>query len=121
MNAVFAEQARWRNGFTLAELVVVIAVIAVLITLLFLSLRSTLDASRRAACVSNLRQLGSGITLYVAEHNDQLPFGPQAAGFGMGGNLYTSTGAPTSLITLQDGRFVGLGLIFPYLKDPKCF
>jgi prepilin-type processing-associated H-X9-DG protein len=39
----------------------------------------------------------------------------------MSGNLYTSTGAPTSLITLTNGDFVGLGLAFPYLKEPKCF
>jgi prepilin-type N-terminal cleavage/methylation domain-containing protein/prepilin-type processing-associated H-X9-DG protein len=110
-----------RSGFTLIELLVVIVIIAILTSLALTGYIGVLDRSRRTACSSNLRQLGAGMMLYAADHDSQLPFGPQASAFGMSGGLYTSTGAPTSLITLRQGEFVALGLIFPYLKEPKCF
>jgi prepilin-type N-terminal cleavage/methylation domain-containing protein/prepilin-type processing-associated H-X9-DG protein len=116
-----ARQAGQRGGFTLVELVVVVVIVAILMSLGLSAYIAVLDRGRGAACVSNLRQLGAGVALYAADHENQLPFGPQGAAFGMSGNLYTSTGAPTSLITLGTGELVGLGLTFPYLKEPKCF
>lgn len=116
-----AGRAGNRIGFTLVELLVVMLVTAVLIALLLSAVGGVLNRGRSAACVSNLRQLSAGINMYASEHDGELPFGPKAAGFGMGGNLYTSTGAPTSLITLTSGAPVGLGLILPYLKDPRIF
>jgi len=119
--AAAARQRGRQGGFTLIELIVVIAIIAILVSLVISAGVSALDRSRVTACASNLRQLGAGIMIYAGEHDGELPFGPKAAAFGMGGNLYTSTGAPTSLITLTSGELVGMGLVFPYLKEPKVF
>jgi prepilin-type N-terminal cleavage/methylation domain-containing protein len=58
---------RQASGFTLIELVVVIAVIAILAALLLPKLNRTRTATRFAVCKSNLRQIGLGLNLYVNE------------------------------------------------------
>lgn len=106
------------HAFTLAELLVVIAVVATLLAIMIPLVRNARDESRKTACVSNLRQIGIGIAAYAADHDGKIPYGPAAQGFNNAGNFYPSTGAPTSLISLQDGSPVALGLLIqPYLSD----
>ncbi len=74
--------------------------------------------ARTTACISNLRQIGIGIAHYAADHNTKIPYGPKVPGFNNAGNFYPSTGSPTSLISLQDGQPVALGLLIdPYLAS----
>jgi len=61
------------RGFTLVELLVVIAIIALLIALLLPSLAGARQAAQRAACLSNLRQLGLAVTLYTHDHRGVYP------------------------------------------------
>jgi prepilin-type N-terminal cleavage/methylation domain-containing protein len=63
------------RGFTLVELLVVIGIIAVLIGILLPSLSKARESSRRAACLSNLRQLGMMIQFYANDYKDQVPLG----------------------------------------------
>jgi prepilin-type N-terminal cleavage/methylation domain-containing protein/prepilin-type processing-associated H-X9-DG protein len=58
------------RGFTLLELLVVIAVIALLIAILLPSLSRARERARTAYCLSNLRQIGTGFYLYAADNND---------------------------------------------------
>lgn len=64
---------RLRRGFTLTELLVVIGLIAILISLLLPVLNKTRVAARSANCLSNLRQLGVGLTMYLSAHRGRLP------------------------------------------------
>src|SRR5688572_33158671 len=61
-----------RRGFTLVELLVVLGLIATLMSLLFPVLAKVRSAANGTACMSNLRQLGQGWHLYVADHRGQL-------------------------------------------------
>ncbi len=110
---------RIRRAFTVIELLVVIAILAILTAFLFSAVTSATEASRRTACLSNLREIGAGIGVYAADNNGMIPYGPKAPPFTSPGDLYPSTGAPTSLISLQHGDPVALGLLLKYLGNPK--
>ena len=70
---------RTRRGFTLVELLVVIAVILILAGLIVPAAMRSMVHARSTACVNNLRQTHSGLTMYVTQ------FGFFAAFFGAAG------------------------------------
>lgn len=71
-----------RCGFTIIELLIVIAVIVVLAAILFPVLASVRQRSRSTACASNLRQLYLAVAQYAADDNNILP--PYPTHFNMG-------------------------------------
>lgn len=64
---------RRRDAFTLIELLVVIAIISLLISILLPSLSAARDQAKSGVCLSNLKRLGTGMTLYTSNHRDRLP------------------------------------------------
>ena len=61
-----------KKAFTLIELLVVMAIIAVLASLLLPVLSKAKTQSNDAKCMSNLRQCGVALNLYLQDYNDRL-------------------------------------------------
>lgn len=90
---------RRTNGFTLIEVLVVIAIIAILAAVLFPVFSRAKAAARDAQALSNLKQLGTGMALYASSFDDVLP---PAATFSAGGER-----------TFEPWQFT----IYPYTKS----
>jgi prepilin-type N-terminal cleavage/methylation domain-containing protein len=101
---------KMRAGFTLVELLVVIAILSLLISILLPVLNQAKVQARLTACAGNLRQVGMAIHMYAEDFDDSIPFGPEGRPV-TGSNFYTVTGNVTSLLSLEDGAPVGLGLL----------
>lgn len=62
-----------RKAFTLIELLVVIAIIAILAAILFPVFAQAKLAAKKATSISNMKQIGLGTTMYIADFDDVLP------------------------------------------------
>jgi prepilin-type N-terminal cleavage/methylation domain-containing protein/prepilin-type processing-associated H-X9-DG protein len=73
-----------RKGFTLIELLVVIAIIAILAAILFPVFAQARDKARAASCLSNMKQIGTGLTMYTQDYDETLPGNDPAASYAGG-------------------------------------
>jgi prepilin-type N-terminal cleavage/methylation domain-containing protein len=95
---------RLTRAFTLIELLVVIAIIAILAAILFPVFARAREKARQISCVSNLRQLGTAVSLYAQDYDEYLP------------NNYSGK-RDTNLWSDLSGS----GLLDPYLKNKKIW
>ena len=65
-----------RHGFTVIELVVLIAIIAILAAILLPVFAKAREKTRRTSCLSNLKQLGLGCLESARDYGEQLPIAP---------------------------------------------
>ncbi len=105
------------RGFTLVELMVVIAIIAILAAILFPVFSKARERARATACQSNLRQLGMALRQYVMDNDETYPGGPYVYLLNMdvpddkcGGTAvpqYTGANYPSTIFTV----------LFPYITN----
>lgn len=68
---------RTSRAFTLVELLVVVAIVALLLGVLIPALSKARDLARLTACGANLRQLMTAVHTYGADFDDRVPAGPE--------------------------------------------
>src|SRR5678815_3973928 len=93
-------QRRLFKGFTLVELLVVIAIIAVLIAILLPMLTKAKKAADSVSCAANQRQIMTAFNMYVQENKGTMPLAP-----GIGDVYNPVPGAPfnnTSMMYYMD-------------------
>lgn len=62
-----------RRAFTLIELLVVIAIIAILAAILFPVFAQARESARTTACLSNMKQIGTGLMMYIQDYDEMMP------------------------------------------------
>jgi len=63
-----------RYGFTLIELLVVIAIIAILAAILFPVFAQAREKARGITCLSNCKQIGLALNMYVQDYDESFPY-----------------------------------------------
>ena len=61
------------RGFTLIELLVVVAIIALLVAILVPAVQQARELAVGVACISNARQMGLALVLYLSDYEDTFP------------------------------------------------
>jgi prepilin-type N-terminal cleavage/methylation domain-containing protein len=115
------------KGFTLIELLVVIAIISILAAILFPVFARARENARRASCMSNLKQIGLGIMMYVQDYDEKYP--TNLVGTKSDDSSYisrTDKTYPSGNFLVSDGSGSGhyltwMDLIYPYTKSVQIF
>lgn len=66
---------RWnvRTAFTLVELLAAVAIVGLLVAVAVPAMNGVRERAMASKCLSNLRQIGAGLTAYLADHDQQMP------------------------------------------------
>ncbi|GAB4117770.1 MAG: hypothetical protein Fur0036_01380 [Fimbriimonadaceae bacterium] len=67
-----------RQGFTIIELLVVVAIVAILAALIFPAIARAKASAKQTGCLSNMKQIGTAFALYMADEGDLFPYGVDA-------------------------------------------
>jgi len=101
--------ARRSRGFTLIELLVVIAIIAILAAILFPVFARAREKARQSSCLSNLKQLGTAMLMYIQDYDERFP------------NAYISAPGLTGPVGNYSGTLFVWDILFPYVKNVQIF
>ncbi len=116
MRYPFSARRRCR-AFTLLELLVVVAIVAVLVGLLLPAVQRAREAAARAHCQNNLKQIGLALQSYH-DVNRVFPVGTALKGHP---NTTLATAVPQSLLNSGPYRPGAFAVILPYLEQENLY
>jgi len=102
------ETTKSLKAFTLIELLVVIAIIAILAAILFPVFAQAREKARQSTCLSNIKQIGLGMIMYIDDYDETFPMGM----INESEALNDTSGRKTITWMYQ---------IHPYVKNTKIF
>jgi prepilin-type N-terminal cleavage/methylation domain-containing protein/prepilin-type processing-associated H-X9-DG protein len=108
-------QSRRKRGFTLIELLVVIAIIAILAAILFPVFAQAREKARQTACLSNTKQLGTGLMMYLQDYDEAYP----CNWFGVGSTDPWRYRDPAN--GTPNNRYRWMDAVQPYIKNEGLF
>jgi prepilin-type N-terminal cleavage/methylation domain-containing protein/prepilin-type processing-associated H-X9-DG protein len=94
------------SAFTLIELLVVIAIIAILAAILFPVFAQAREKARSAACLSNMKQLGLSIMMYIEDYDETYP---------------TSVDQCIDMDSTPYSFLLWSHRVYPYVKNPQIW
>jgi len=124
---VFKRLTARRAGFTLMEMLVVIAIMTIVASIVLPALFRARKMARLAECMNNLKQIGMSLQMYAQANGDHYPIWPDPARpeFSEGGFNYAldatnvlqwSAADPPNLVNEQ----IALGVLYPdFLRDER--
>lgn len=62
-----------QTGFTVVELMIVIVIVAILVAIAYPMITSGIRSAKKAACITNLKQIGVGLEAYLNDNNQIMP------------------------------------------------
>ncbi len=98
-----------RPAFSLLELLVVVAILAILAAILFPAFALSRENARRSSCQSNEKQIGLGLLQYIGDSDETMPF----SFYGTSGNSNPPGTSPAN--------YKWMDAIFPYVKAEPVF
>lgn len=104
-----------RRGFTLIDVLVSLAIIAVLIGLMLPALSSIRETSRKVVCSSNIRQIGLSTAMYADDYRGQLPYSryyQKSLPSYVGPSDFAPDRLMMARLGFPDNKWDGLGLLF---------
>lgn len=113
------------TGFTLIEMLVVVAIIAILAAIIFPVFASAREKARQATCASNLRQLTMAVDQYVQDYDDVMP-GAYQGDYGIDTN-HVKRGGWIYYVEFAEDNPTGkdfdptLGSIYSYVKSTQVY
>jgi len=105
---------KFHKAFTLIELLVVIAIIAILAAILFPVFARARENARRASCMSNLKQIGLGMMMYVQDYDEKYPSSYI-------NTSQTSPDGPNTHGYWLNGMWFWQQIIYPYTKSVQIY
>ncbi|MEP0766001.1 MAG: type II secretion system protein, partial [Fimbriimonadia bacterium] len=102
---------------TLVEILVVVAILAVLAAIVYVLMSPAREKGRQTSCISNLRQIGVAVAMYRSDYEGTR--GEGRASSGSGSNIWVRLGVPPLPFALLDARYVTNKRIFECPHDPE--
>ena len=107
-----------KSAFTLIELLVVIAIIAILAAILFPVFAQAREKARQTSCLSNMKQVGLGMLMYVQDYDENYP---RADYWLPTGTISPINPRATGGFALRINHYKWQAWVIPYIKNSQVF